>query len=93
LNNHRRGFDLVVEELIILALIVATVFASLLAKKWRITTWFGETSCAVSLGIIVGALIMLGSHMELKGQISLNSEFFYTVILPPIIFEVCFFFF
>lgn len=44
----------------------------------------------MTLGIIVGVLIMLGSHMELKGQISLDSEFFYTVILPPIIFEVCF---
>lgn len=80
--------EIIVEELIVFSLVLLTVFLTLAAKRSGFAKYFGETSISVSIGVVVGLIIMSTSQTGLQDAIAMDSNIFYTLVLPPIIFEV-----
>ncbi|KAI9144793.1 Sodium/hydrogen exchanger family-domain-containing protein [Paraphysoderma sedebokerense] len=78
--------DVVAQGLLIMGFMIVALLLGLTTKKYRIV-WLQEPAVAILIGLATGLLVMLVSGGKVSYYLTLKASFFYTVLLPPIIFE------
>lgn len=93
-SNEGETKNLFFEAAMLCCLVLFVLSVGGLMKKHKFH-YFGETAMCMMTGLIVGLLFMWFTHSEfnesiLDKDIQLSADFFYMVLLPPIIFEAGF---
>jgi len=77
--------------LVLVVILIATVFLTHFMSSFKhVRKYIPESTAAIVLGVIVGAVFRLLNFFNLKNEFTFSPEIFYFLLLPPIIYEAGF---